>query len=197
MRRQRSNDSSQASAKRICDHCVGESYLKELIKSGKSDGTCSYCEEESKTFTVEELADLIEKAFEEHYERTPTEPDGLQAAMHNDSESSYCWEREGEDVVWAIANAADIKEEPAADILSVLEDRHFDHEAAKMEEECPFDKDSHCARRDPGCEEFTMKWSELENGLKTEARFFSRSAQATLEEIFADLPNLRTSKGSP
>jgi hypothetical protein len=42
-----------------------------------------------------------------------------------------------------------------------------------------------------------MRWSEFEKGLKTEARFFSRSAQAALDEIFADLSNLKTSKGSP
>jgi hypothetical protein len=197
MRRQRSNDSSQASARRICDCCVGESYLKELIKSGGTDGTCSYCEEESRTFSIEALAELIEQAFDAHYECTPTEPDGFEAAMQSDRESDYEWERDGEEVLWAIANAAAIKEKVAEDVLSVLSDRHYDHEAAKMGEECPFAESSYYSRKDLGCLEFAMKWSEFENGLKAEARFFSRSAQGTLDDTFAGVSDLKTSEGRP
>src|SRR5947207_1883008 len=82
--------------KQICARCVGEAFLKALIDADGIKASCSYCENESNTFTIEELADRIETAFDDHYERTPTEPEGFKAAMHNDSESSYEWEREGE-----------------------------------------------------------------------------------------------------
>jgi hypothetical protein len=42
-----------------------------------------------------------------------------------------------------------------------------------------------------------MRWSEFENGLKTEARSFSRSAQAALDEIFAGVSTLKTKEGAP
>ncbi|HEV2247234.1 MAG TPA: RES domain-containing protein [Terriglobia bacterium] len=183
--------------KRICDCCVGESYLKGLMGSGGTTGICSYCEEESKTFTINQLADLIETAFDAHYERTPTEPEGFEATMHYDRESNYTWRRRGQEVLWAISDAAEIDEAAAGDVLSVLQDRHFDHEKAKMGDESEFDSDSHYARKDPGCDELSERWREFENSLKTEARFFSRSAQGTLDDIFADLADLRTSEGKP
>jgi hypothetical protein len=188
--------SNEPTANRICACCVGEPFLKALIDKDGMGAICSYCEDESKTFTIVELADRIEKAFENHFKRTPTEPNDFEAAMHNDKESDYNWERHGEPVLWAIANAADIKEAVAGDVLSELEDRHSDFEKAKMGEESDFHRDSYYAVKNPGCDDFTRKWSEFENGLKTEARFFSRLAHAMLGEIFAGLPDLRTSKSS-
>jgi hypothetical protein len=176
-------DSDDPASMRICAGCVGESFLKALIIDRGLAGCCSYCDNESETFTIEEMADQIETAFDSHYERTPTEPDGYEWAMQSDPDSHYQWEREGEDVLWAIAAAAEIENEPASDILSVLQGRHYDHEAAKMGEEHPFDRESHSARKKPADEEFQWKWNEFEDGLKTEACYFSRSAQAKLDEI--------------
>lgn len=191
------HESDKSAEKRICSGCVGEKYLKALIEADGKEAICSYCDDEAKTISIEDLANLIEKAFEDHYERTPTEPDGFEAAMHNDPESNYEWERHGEQVLWAIANAADIKEKPAEDVLAVLEDRHSDFESAKMGEECDFDGDSYYAEKDAGCDEFSQSWNEFEQGLKSEARFFSKSAQARLDEIFANLSELKTDKGAP
>lgn len=190
-------NSDRPASKRLCARCVGESFLKALITEKGIEDCCSYCDRESKTFTIQEMADLIETAFDDHYERTPTEPDGYEWAMQSDPDSNYQWEREGEEVLWAIASAAKIEEEPASDILSVLAGRHYDHEAAKMGEERPFDNESYYARKKPADEEFLLKWDEFENGLKTEARYFSRSAQATLCEIFTGVATLRTNGGSP
>jgi hypothetical protein len=197
MRTSFGNKSDKIAANRICSGCVSDRYLKALIEAEGKDAVCSYCEDEAKTISIENLADRVERAFEDHYERTPTEPEGLEAAMHNDSESNYCWERHGEEVVWAIANAADIKERIAKDVQAVLEDRHSDRESHEMGVECEFDSESYYAEKDAGCHEFSLKWNEFESGLKSEARFFSRSALAILQDIFADLQSLQTSKGQP
>ncbi len=194
----RHSDEKEPGVKRICFGCVGESFLKAAILAEGTDAACDYCEdEEVKTFTIEQIADRVEKAFEEHYERTSTNPDGFEAAMLADKESDYEWERHGEEVVWAIANAAEIDEEPAADVLTVLEDRHYDHESAKMGEECPFDKDSYYEEKDASCDVFAERWQLFENGLKTEARYLSRSAQAALDAIFGNIASLTTSDGKP
>jgi len=192
-----SDESGNPATKRICARCVGEHLLKSLIDSEGIDAFCSYCDDKTKTISIEDLANRIEQAFEVHYERTPTEPEGLEAAMHNDSENKYCWERHGEEVKWAIAGAAKIEEEAAKDVVAVLEDRHSDFESAQRGDECDFDRNSYYAEKDPGCHEFSYAWTELEKTLKTEARFFSRLAQVTLDDIFSNLPNLKTSKGSP
>ena len=197
MKRRPAFDTKQIATKRVCSDCVGERFLKALIEAEGQEAVCSYCEDEAKTISIEELADRVERAFEDHYERTPTEPEGYEAAMQSDPESDYDWVQHGEEVVWAIANAADIKEGIAKDVQAVLEDRHSDRESHEMGVECEFDSESYYAEKDAGCHEFSYKWTEFENRLKTEARYFSRSAQATLAEIFANLPDLKTSKGLP
>lgn len=187
--------SDKPASNRICSGCVNEWFLKTRIETEGLEANCSYCDHEAKTISIEELADRIEQAFEDHYERTPTEPEGLEAAMLTDSESGHRWERPGDEVKQAIADAAKVKGEVAKDVVVVLEERHADRESAKMGVECDFDSDSYYAEKDPGCDEFKQNWDEFERGLKSEARFFSRSAQATLDEIFADLPKLKTAKG--
>ncbi len=184
------NEADLPSEKRVCVNCVGDQFLKELIRKSGEQAICSYCEgDESNTFSIEDFADRIERAFDEHYERTPTQPDGFESAMQYS-------ERDGESAVLAIADAAKIDESVAEDVRSVLEDRHSDFERTKMGEECPFDVGSHYADRSIGHEELSIIWRGFENRLKTEARFFSRSAQTILEQIFANLSELRTSDGA-
>lgn len=65
-----SDDSDELEAKRICCGCVGESYLSQEIDRTGHEAECSYCEETAQCWTVEDLADRIETAFEHHYIRT-------------------------------------------------------------------------------------------------------------------------------
>jgi hypothetical protein len=182
---------------RICSGCVGERYLKQLIRTDGTQELCSYCNDENLTLSIQEVADLVEHAFDDHYQQTPTEPDGFEYAMSRDPELDYSWERDGESAMWAILNAADVSEEVAEDIRSLLEDRHYDHESATMGEECPFSVDSQYAEKDAGHGEFPMLWRDFESELKTRARFFSSSAQSILDQIFAGVSDLQTSEGAP
>jgi len=197
MKNSNCNEINEVAAKRICCHCVGEHFLNALIVADGAEDCCSYCDHESKTITIAELAERIEEAFDDYYEQTSTQPDDFEAALLADRKSNYTWRRHGEEVLWAIGNAAEINERAAADVLSVLDDRHFDHELAKTGEEWPFAKDSHYTIKNIGCDDFNSDWHGFERKLKTEARFFSRSAQETLKEIFADLAVLRTSNELP
>ena len=75
-------------------------------------------------------------AFEQHFEVTPSEPSGFEYSMMK--ESDFNWHRTGQASADAIADAADIDADAAEDVQLVLADRHYDHESAKMGEECPF-----------------------------------------------------------
>jgi hypothetical protein len=109
-------DAAEDDVKLLCHRCVGEEYLrKEIAKCGLKD-KCSYCGRVARTYTIEDLADRIEKAFELHYERTSDQPDSMQSAMLADRESNYSWEREGDPAADAICNAAEIPEKAAQDI---------------------------------------------------------------------------------
>jgi len=108
------NDIDELKAKRLCYHCVGEKFLRAEIKRVGKRGRCSYCLTLAKSYTIEDMAECIDTAFEQHFTQLPDDGDG-----------------DGEPVVSAIENAANIAEEAAADIQAILEDKHYDHEAAK------------------------------------------------------------------
>jgi hypothetical protein len=88
-------DDDEISAKRICADCVGESYLKAEVETHGKRRKCSYCGTTGRTFSVEEMADRVERAFEQHYIRTPDQPNAWQDMMLRDKESDYDWDREG------------------------------------------------------------------------------------------------------
>ncbi|MGH8689315.1 MAG: RES family NAD+ phosphorylase [Burkholderiales bacterium] len=174
------NDIDDLKAKRLCYHCVGENYLCAEIKREGKRGRCSYCQRLAKSYTIEDMAERIDTAFEQHFIQLPD--DG------ND---------DGEPVVSAIENAADISEEAAADIQAILEDKHYDHEAAKCGEGCKFASNSYYEEK--GVDEFVWQeeWRYFERSLKAEARFFSRIAAAHLAKIFGSVDKMSTTNGKP
>jgi hypothetical protein len=183
--------------KRVCYNCVGEDYLKAEIFHEGVVAICDYCgDEDVETVTIEELADCVEMAFEDHYEVTSSEPDFFQSMMMKDEESTYEWEREGEPVLDAIANAAEIDEEIAEDVLSTLQERHYDMELAKIGETSLFDADHHYAEKSPNDVELQQDWQNFEAHLKTEARFFSSTAEHVLDRVFGDIANYKTREGT-
>jgi len=168
----------------LCLNCVREPFLHAEIESTGEAAQCFYCGHEAKAFTLSQLAERIEGAFEQHFERTPDQPES--------SYESHSWFRDGEPVSDAIAAAADMDEAPASDIAEVLEDRNFDHELAKLGEECPFDSNARYQEKSVDDFRFQVEWSAFEKEIKERARYFSRSAQNTLKLIFDGLEDLRT-----
>ena len=181
--------------RRLCADCISESFLKaEVAKNGK-DGTCHYCGEDGKTTSIGQIADEIETAFEHHYQRTTTEPSSMEYTMMK--EGYYDWEREGEPVVYAIGEAAEIDEQPAEDIRHVLEDRNWHMEMAQMGEEGPFDEEAHYTAKEVDDIEYRENWLYFENSLKTEARFLNGTAKAMLDNVFEELADHSDPDGNP
>jgi len=174
------NDIDELKAKRLCYHCLVEEFLRAEIKRAGKRGRCSYCLKLAKSYTIEDMAERIDTAFEQHFIQLPDDGNG-----------------DGEPAVSAIENAANIPEEVAKDIQAVLEDKHYDHEAAKCGEECKFGSDSYYAEK--GADEFAWQdeWRYFERSLKTEARFFSRIAAAHLTRIFGGMDKMSTTDGKP
>src|SRR5438094_186481 len=127
---------SEIARRRICSSCVGEAFLREEIERAGTTACCFYCEDEGKTISIEELANRIETAFEEHFEVTPSEPSDFEYSMMK--ETDFYW-REGQSSADAIAEAAEIGTDAAEDIRALLADRHYDRHAMKVGEECAFE----------------------------------------------------------
>src|SRR5437870_450704 len=125
---------SEIATRRICSSCIGEAFLRgEIEGAGKTAG-CFYCEDEGKTISIEELANRIDTAFEEHFEVTPSEPSDFEYSMIK--ETDFHWYREGQSSADAIAEAAEIGADAAEDIRALLADQHYDRYAAEVGEEC-------------------------------------------------------------
>ena len=181
--------------KTICTVCIGETYLSNCVEHEGEEDECSYCGEEVQCITLEDLADRVESAFETHYSRTSDEPNSYQYAMLRDKESDYDWDREGEQTVYAIADAVSVSEEIAEDIQAILEYRHFDFENATMGIEDEFSSDAHYEEIMPGDHEWQEQWTEFVRLIKTEARFFSRTAASHLSDLFDRIDEMRTHDG--
>lgn len=184
-------------AKRICYECVGDTYASnEIAKSGLRR-KCSYCCQVARTYSIEDIAARVEKAFEQHFIRTSDQPNWWQQSLLSDRESNYEWERDGEPVVWAIANSAGFSEEVAQDIQVILEDKYYDFDAATMGEETNFSSESYYEQINPNDQRWQDEWRNFEHCLKTEARFFSRNAVCHLESIFRGIDKVSTANGKP
>lgn len=191
------DDVEELKAKRICSQCVGEEYLATKVIAEGRRRKCDYCGTLRKSFSISEMSECIESAFERHYVRTSDQPDDMQYSMLRDRESSYEWERDGEPVVYAIMNAAEIPEEAAEDIQAVLAEKHGDFEADKMGEETEFSTDAHYTERGADPSHWMMEWRSFDESLRSEARFFSKSAEQHLASIFDQLEILETRDGRP
>lgn len=165
--------------RRLCACCVQEPYLKDLIETRGDECECTYCEVIGRTYSIADVADLVEKAFEEHYVQTSDDERGM---------------RDGDEVEIVIAEAARISAEPAEDIRKVLDDRTSSPPDEQFDED-PFDKGAHYSLAGPDDVLYQENWRHFETSLKTEARFFSRTGYATLKTVFEELDTHRTDEG--
>lgn len=183
--------------RRICCDCIGEAFLRAEVKKRGQDGRCSYCDEDEKTFSIAEMADEVERAFDEHYYRTSSEPSYMEYLMSKDEDIGYDWERAGEQVGGLIAWEVEIDEEPAEDIRRVLAERHYDRELEQMGEENPFDEDAYYAGREVDDAESQAGWLHFEESLIAEARYFNPAAEAELTSTFENIGGHQTHDGHP
>jgi hypothetical protein len=183
-------DEDDLKAKRLCYACVGESYLKAEIHSQGLIDTCSYCGGHAETYGIGSIAQRIDEVFKEHFFRTSDQPDSYQQSMLSDRESTYNWERSGEEATDAIMNAADMPEEAAADVQRILGDQYDDFDLAAMHEETEYSADAYYEEKGTDDRAWQEEWHSFERSLKTEARFFSRTAVTHLTTIFEGIESM-------
>jgi hypothetical protein len=179
----------------LCHHCVGEAYLSAEIRAQGKRRKCSYCARTAKAYRICEVASRIEAAFDQHYSRTFDQPTSWQYTLLSDKESNYDWERDGEPVVWAIMNAADMPEDAAKDVQRILEDQYGDFDSAVVGEETEFSADSYYEEKGTSDQAWQDEWRSFERSLQTEARFFSQTAAKHLASVFDGIEAMRTRDG--
>jgi hypothetical protein len=88
-------DAEDLSRKNICFRCVHDIYLCDKIRKRREIHKCSYCGYTRSCYSIGEMSDIIEEAFEQHYVRTSDKPSSLEYLLLADKESNYYWERTG------------------------------------------------------------------------------------------------------
>lgn len=174
-------DIDELKQKRICSDCVGEPFLKGLVAEG-SPGECGYCGLAGPSYSLEELADCIERCFDQHFTRT-----------YDDRFEN----NRGDPAVWVIGNVAEIEEQPAIDIQKILARAHAQYGSDYIGDPTPFDNESTYAEKGVNDWFWQHAWREFERSLKTESRYFSQAAAAHLASVFADIEEMNTAGGQP
>ncbi|MCE0778539.1 RES domain-containing protein [Pseudomonas sp. NMI542_15] len=184
-------------SKKVCASCVTEDYLQQLIES-KANGGCSYCEEaDVACVALEELADLVEEAFEAHFERTPSEPSDFESALMRDKEMGYDWYRDGEPVLDVITGITCCEPEVGEDLLAVLNERHASYDPGDpCEGENEFDPESCYERTNAKSVHWHVQWRRLEMALKYESRLCNQEVLKLFDSVFAGLDQARTHHGT-
>lgn len=190
-------DEQSAESKWLCHQCVGDPYLSAEIKRGGKRHRCAYCERVGKSYSIGTMAKRIKSVFAEHYSRTSDQPDSWGEMMLSDRESDRTWERHGDPAVDAIENAANIPMDAAEDIQAILESEFSDFEADKIGEETEFSSDACYEKKGASDRAWQADWRAFEQSLKTEARFFSRSASAHLGSVFSGIEKMFAFDGRP
>jgi len=182
---------------RICWRCVTERFLRAKIRKQGESARCDYCRKQANTLSISEVADEVRGAFDRHYIRTPAGPSEDEEFMYRDSDLN--WQREGEPSTYAIAATAGVDEVAAEDIRAVLEettgmspDENF---ARDPDDEDEFSEEAQYAEKDVDATTIYRGWQHFKVSLRTEARLFNSTAQATLDSIFAGLDGHSTRAG--
>ncbi|WP_074491248.1 RES family NAD+ phosphorylase [Mucilaginibacter polytrichastri] len=176
--------------KHVCFKCIGDEFLsEEMSRIGKMK-KCAYCKTSRKGYPISHVAHRVHEAFELFYKRTADEMDRFEEVLHNDSESTFNWERHGDPVEYVIAEALMSENDVAYDIQQYLEDEHADREAAEMQMESGYQSGSYYQRIDYNDDSWQKEWDDFVASLKTESRYFNQAGARHLADVFSGLEEM-------
>jgi HEPN/RES N-terminal domain 1/RES domain len=175
----------------ICHGCIGDSFLKKEVRREGGRRQCHFCGKTRKAWPLDELAERVEGVIEEHFRITPSDPRDEGFAYDKDMD----WERRGDPVDDVIAEIAGLEPEAAKAVRDrISEKTSWDaHEGGYVD---PFGSDAYYEEGRPDTYGFHESWEFFRREIRTRSRFFGRSAQRALDEIFGDLASLRTWEGT-
>ena len=175
----------------VCHACVGEGFLKARIERKGETHRCSFCRHKHAAISLDDIVDAFDQVFEQHLYRTSDQPSDYEYLLMK--ESSYQWERSGEPVLWVLQEVGEIDEKLAEAIRSELCDRHYVHD--EFQDEGDFDEDSHYSYSAINTQELSAAWKSFTEDLKTRSRYFSRTAEATLTNLFEGIHEYKSKDG--
>lgn len=178
--------------KRVCSACIGDRFFSDYVKKKGDKEPCSYCEGEVRSIPLSELVDHVEWAFFRHFEFQSWEPEGIDRLA---AKEGY-WEPRGSNAESVIYEIAGVEENLCTDIRECLAEHHDTMLPGDPEAEEFFGELSHWSEKAIDAGSLDCEWRELEQELKTRARFFSQQAKEKLDETFAFARRLAKKSGN-
>jgi len=180
----------------LCYKCVTDFYLIAEIKRLGCTAKCTYCKGRRRCYTLEKMADRVEQAFDQHYERTDGEGSGNSyQRQHFDQEEGTWLDFEGEGLHFLLQDAGGIPYQASQDIEEILNRRHYDFDTDFLVHE--FSKNAQYQLKSPSDELWLKDWEEFEHILKTESRFFSRKVYNYLAKVFEGAEQFTSQRSQP
>ena len=171
-------------AKHLCHACICDQFLAAEVKAQCVPGQCGYCGDTRDGITLEDLADRIHEALEEHFKLTPDYPDGpYEYVQHKEG----TWERRGDLAEEVIAEMGGLDEGIAGDLTALLSDKHSHWAIREEGSEDPYGSEAMYERREPNDLAFRYTWTEFRREIRSRSRFFGAKAEDMLHFIFGDL----------
>ncbi len=184
-----------AAERTVCTDCIGEDYLVDLITRSGTLAVCHYCSSNGPSISIEELSGHVERAVEQHFVRTPSEPEGYEYYLQREAGG---WDRSGEPVTQVIAEILVANESIAEDLREVLDAKTSDWDSATFGEEQPFEDEAHYeARTSVDHSSISDEYRRFETVVIEQARYFSPETRSILDSLFRKLEGLRTRDGRP
>ena len=174
----------------FCEDCVGDEYLADCIRMNGEDDACDSpnCPNPDKTvptLNIDTLTEVIRPRFHEHFEKTRSEPNGLEYMMLKDKELGYDWYREGEPLENILGDYLGLPEPFVDALLKTLPDNDYDSAIGGYETEL----DSEGMFEDvlPRLGVYNGLWREFCDIATRQARHFNSRVRTLLDEIFGDI----------
>ncbi len=179
----------------VCTDCIGEDYLADLVTRTGTPAACYYCLNHGQTITIEELSEHVERAFDQHFVRTASEPEGYEYYVQRETGN---WNRSGELVAEVIAQILETDEAIAEDVREVLDEKTSDWDGVTCGEEQPFSDEAHYEETaSVDHSSISGEYHRFEVVVIEQARYFSPEARSFLRALFGQLEGLKTRDGRP
>ena len=169
--------------RKVCPDCIGDKYLKKIVNRCGGNSSCFYCNNESKTIEIKNLAKFIKRFFEDHF-----------ALITQDELAPSQIEVMGElepNVNFIIQEYAEVDVDIADDLHSVLKAMTIEDGSVHSRTEGPFSDLAHYKKREIQSHHWDSLWRELKRTILEENRMFNRKAKEILDQIFANTIKIR------
>ena len=176
----------------VCFECIGDAFLRAEVQSHGCAERCSYCDHVRESLKLRDLAKRINCVINWYYQLTPAHPRDMRGIL---LKNANMWYREGNPIGEVIATVAGIgdriTEDAKTHLLCLPENQAHEKETG----ENPYGDNARYAEKKLIDLHYNDPWFEMQKEVRTQRRFFTSSAENTLQSIFDGLNDGATVDG--